>query len=353
MRAFLMAAGFGERLAPLTLSKPMALMPVANRPAICRLLNLLQMYNQEPYNIDEIFISLHSLPDSVKDIVGSGSEWGKQVHYSIEPELEGTAGGILRISKFLEKDRFLLMNTDIVTDIDLGAAIEYHDKAGARMTLVMTDRYVDEPDMLEKLIGVGPDGKIIANRAPGSEVHSGIYTGIAICEPSIIKLIPKGYSTLLDSVLMPLAAEGSLYGFFADGYWRDIGTIDNYMQANYDIIGGLTKLPVDGRLIGDNIWIDETSEIDFSVQIEEPVLIGKGVTIDRGAVIGPNVVIGDKCEIGPKVEVSQSVIWNNSRIEGSTSIASSILADEQKISSGHRLSRVVMHGGVSEAIFNV
>jgi mannose-1-phosphate guanylyltransferase/phosphomannomutase len=353
MRAFLMAAGTGEGLAPLSLSKPNALMPVANRPAICRLLDLLQPFNSEPYNIEELFISLHLFSNAVKDTVGSGCEWGKQVHYSIEPEPEGTAGGMARIGKFLENDRFLLMNTDIVTDIDLTEAIAYHEKSGARMTLVMTDRYIDDPDMQENLIGVGSDGRIMPNRAPGSNVQGGIYTGIAICEPSVVEMIPEGYSTLLESILIPLAAEGMLNGCFADGYWRDIGTVDNYLQANIDIISGLTRLPIDGRPIGDNIWIDETAEIDFTVRIEEPVLIGKGVTIDRGAIIGPNVVIADKCAIGPKVEISQSVIWNNSRIDGSTTVTSSIIADDQKISHGHRMSRVILHGGVSEAIFNI
>ncbi|MBI4734376.1 MAG: NDP-sugar synthase [Rubrobacteridae bacterium] len=348
MRAFLMAAGLGERLAPLTLSKPKALMPIANRPVIARLFDMLQ-----PYGFDETYVSLHLFPDAVKDIVGNGSEWGTQVHYSIEPEPEGTAGGIARIAKFLEGDRFLLMNTDIVTDIDLNPAFSYHEKTGAKMTLVMTDQYADDPKLQEQLIGVGADGRILTDREPGSDVKGGIYTGMAICEPSIIGLIPKGYSTLLDSVLLPLAAEGSLYGCFTGGYWRDIGTVDNYMRANFDAIGGLVKMPVSGRLLGENVWIDETAEIDFTVQIEEPVLIGKGVTIERGAKIGPNAVIADKCEIGPKVEISQSVIWGNCKIEGSTTITSSIIAEEQKISHSHKLRRVILHGGVSEAIFNI
>jgi mannose-1-phosphate guanylyltransferase/phosphomannomutase len=351
-----MAAGLGERLAPLTLTKPKALVPVANRPVICRLLDLLQPYSndtQEQYKIDEVFVSLHQLPDDIKDVVGSGSRWNTNVHYSIEPEPEGTAGGIARIGKFLENDRFMIINADIVTDIDMKPAVDFHEKTGAEMTLIMTDRYVDDPGMAEELIGVGKDGRITANRAPGEDVASGIYTGIAICEPSVLKRIPKGYSTLLDTLLLPLAKEGTLYGYFADGYWRDIGTVNNYMQANFDLIGGVAKLPIDGRLIGDNVWIDETAEIDFTVRIEEPVLIGKGVTIDRGAVIGPNVIIGDKCVIGPKVEISQSVLWNNIRVDGVSSIISSIVSDNQRITRGHRLNRVILHGGVSEAIFNI
>ncbi|MBI4734253.1 MAG: hypothetical protein HY779_05530, partial [Rubrobacteridae bacterium] len=97
----------------------------------------------------------------------------------------------------MDGDRFILMNTDIVTDIDINPAIEFHKQSGAKMTLIMTDRYLDYPALADSLVGVGTDGKILKNRSSGEEVKSGIYTGIAVCEPSIIDLVPKGYSTLL------------------------------------------------------------------------------------------------------------------------------------------------------------
>ncbi len=345
MRAFLLAAGQGARLRPLTLTKPKALVPLANRPSIVRLLEYLQ-----PYEFKETFINQHYLPEDISDVVGSGRPWNANIHYSFEPELLGTAGAIKKLEKLLNDDKFLIINTDIVTDIDLIAPLEFHETRGAEATLIMTS---PKPDERYEQIGVCADGRILIEKNPEDVVRSGTYIGIGIFEPSVLGMIPQGYSSLLDSVFLPLAQEGGLYAYFVDGYWTDIGTPGRYIQANKDLISGKMHVPIDGRLVGDNIWIDETSEIDLTVRIEEPALIGKGVSIDRGTVIGPYAVIGDGCQIGSKVEISNSVVWDGSRIDTACLIDSSIIAENQHITPGHRLKRTILHGGITEPMFNI
>jgi len=345
MRAFLLAAGLGKRLRPLTLTKPKALMPVANRLSIVRLLEFLQ-----PYEIEEMHINHHYFPEQIKDVLGAGSRWDTRIYYSHEQELLGTAGAIKKIGKFLADDRFLLINTDVITDMDLGGALEFHESTGARATMVLATPEED-PDYQQ--IGVSSDGRILIDKVPGDKIRNGVYTGIGIYEPSVIEMIPTGYSSLLDSVLIPLAREGSLYAYFADGYWIDTGTIERYTQANMDLISGKTRLPVDGRLVGDNIWIDESAEIDLTVRIEEPALIGKGACIERGAKIGPNTVIGEKCVVGPGAEVSNSILWEKCSIGGASTIESSIIADSQEIHPGQRLKRIILHRGIAEPMFNI
>ncbi|HZD60217.1 MAG TPA: NDP-sugar synthase [Anaerolineae bacterium] len=346
MRALLLAAGQGARLRPLTLTKPKALMPIANRPAVTRLLDLLR-----PYEIGEIYVNLHLSPRDVKDAIGGGGHWDARVYYSYEPELLGTAGAIKKVGKLLAKDRFLLVNTDIVTDIDFSGALEFHEETGARATLILTTTQYQDPDYQQ--IGVSSDGRILYNKAPGDNIRSGVYTGIGIFEPSVIEMIPAGYSSLLDSVLIPLASEGTLYAYFAEGYWMDIGRIERYIQTNMDVITGKTRLPVDGRLIGDNIWFDESAEIDLTVRVEEPALIGKNVRIERGTQIGPYVIIGEGCSIGPGVEISNSILWNGCNVGASSSIENSISTDSQRVLSGQRLRRVILHSEIAEPIFNI
>ncbi len=345
MRAFLLAAGQGLRLRPLTITKPKALVPIANRPAIVRLLEFLQ-----PYRFKETFINQHFMPENVRDVVGSGRLWNANVHYSFESELLGTAGAVKKLEKFLDDDKFLIINADIVTNISLDTPIEFHETRGAEATLIMTS---PESDHRKEQIGVCDDGRILLEKNPEDIVNSGTYTGIGIFEPSVLKMIPQGYSSLLDSVLIPLAEEGSLYAYFADGYWLDIGTPKRYIQANKDLISGKMHVQIDGRLVGENIWIDETSEIDLTVRVEEPALIGKGVSIDRGAVIGPYAIIGDGCQIGPKVEISNSVVWDGSQIGSSCLIDSSIIASNQRVTPGQQLKRAILHGGIAEQMFNV
>lgn len=345
MRAFLLAAGLGERLRPLTLTKPKALMPIANRPSIVRLLELVQ-----PHGVEEAFVNLHSFPDDIKDTVGGGTRWKMRVHYSLEQELLGTAGAIRKLARLLAGDRFILINTDIVTDIDLAGAIKAHENSGAKATLVMVDP-PEAPDF--QRIGVSSDGRILLHKASGDDTRTGVYSGIAIFEPSVVDMIPKGYSSLLESVLIPLAEQGSLYTHFADGYWEDIGRIERYIQANKDALSRKARLPIDGRLVGDNIWINESAEIDLTVQIEEPALIGKNVSIDRGTKIGPFAIIGDGSSIGPKVEISNSVIWDRCRIGGSALIENSVLACDQDVPSVQKIRRTILHGGVAEPMFNL
>lgn len=344
MRALLLAAGFGERLRPLTLTKPKALVPVANRPSIIRLLQFLQ-----PYELDEIYVNLHFMKDDIKDEITAGTRWNCPIHYSYEPELLGTAGAIGKLAKFIGDDRFIVVNTDIVTDIDLAAALDAHEKAGARATLIV----VEQDDIDYQQIGVSSDGRILIDKKPGDLITNGVYTGIGIFEPSVIEMIPSGYSSLLESVLIPLAGEGSLYAHFADGYWMDIGKVERYIRANRDILMGRVRLPVDGRLIGENLWIDESSEVDLTVRIEEPALIGKGVTIDGGTRIGPNTIIGDGCEIGSGVEISNAIIWKNTRVGGSSTIENSVISEREKIAPGQKVKRVIIHRGVAEPIFNI
>ncbi|MBS3909590.1 MAG: NDP-sugar synthase [Actinobacteria bacterium] len=344
MRALLLAAGLGERLRPLTLTKPKALMPIANRPSIIRLLESVQSLE-----LDEIFINLHFLKDDIKDEISAGTRWNCPIQYSYETELLGTAGAIRKIGKFLADDRFVIINTDIVTDIDLPSVIEGHIKTGAKATLVLSK----QDDIDYEQIGVSSDGRILIDKKSGDLITNGVYTGIGIFEPSVIEMIPTGYSSLLEAVLIPLADEGTLYAHFAEGYWMDIGKVDRYIQAGRDVISGKTRLPIDGRLIGDNLWINEFSEIDMTVRIEEPVLIGEGVAVDRGTRIGPNVIIGDGCQIGAGVEISNSVIWNDCRIGGSSIIEHSVISNNEKIAPKQKVKRVIVHRGVAEPIFNI
>jgi len=344
MRALLLAAGLGERLRPLTLTKPKALVPIANRPSIIRLLELLQ-----PYELEEIHINLHFMKDDIKGEISAGTRWNCPIHYSYEPELLGTAGAIGKLAKYIGDERFIVMNTDIVTDIDLTGAIEHHTKTGAKATLVLSQ----QDDIDYEQIGVSSDGRILIDKRPGDLITNGVYTGIGIFEPSVVELVPAGFSSLLESVLIPLANEGSLYAYFADGYWMDIGKIERYIQASQDIVSGKVRLPIDGRLIGDNLWIDESAEVDLTVRIEEPALIGKGVTIDGGTRIGPNVIIGDGCAIGAGVEISNSIVWKNTRIGISSTVENSVISEGEKIAPHQKIKRVIVHRGVAEPIFNI
>lgn len=341
----MLAAGLGERLKPLTYTRPKALVPVANKPVIVRLLEL-----TSSYGIGETIINLHSYPEDIKNLLGNGNWWNTHIYYSYEPELLGTAGAIKKAEKFLEGDKFILINADIVTDIDIGKAIEFHESNNARATLILKEPHLDSD--YEK-IGVSSDGRILKDKIPGDEIKVGVYTGIGVFESSVIEMIPEGNSSLLESVLIPLAKEGSIYAYFTDRYWMDIGVIERYIQANKDLLSGKAHIPIDGKLISDNLWIDISAQIDLSVEIEEPALIGKGASIEKGAKIGPYAVIGKHCNIGPGVEISHSVLWDKCNVGARSSINNSVITESQTISPGQRVNRAIINSGVTEPIFDI
>ena len=132
MKAMVMAAGAGTRLRPLTLAVPKPMVPVANRPVLeYTLLNL------KRHGITDIMLNLHAFPQMIRDYFQDGSRWGVNLHYSYEPKLLGTAGGVKKVESFLKGEPFLVMSGDGLTDTDLTAFMAFHRKKKSYASLVL------------------------------------------------------------------------------------------------------------------------------------------------------------------------------------------------------------------------
>src|SRR5438067_95424 len=114
VRAMVMAAGAGTRLRPLTFAVPKPMVPVANRPVLEYTIE-----NLRRHGIQEIVMNLHSHPGMIRDHFKDGSAWGIKIHYSPEPKLLGTAGGVKKVEPFLKHGTFLVMSGDGLTDVNL------------------------------------------------------------------------------------------------------------------------------------------------------------------------------------------------------------------------------------------
>src|SRR5438132_7149895 len=121
-----MAAGLGTRLRPLTYYLPKALIPVANRPVMHHLLNLIRRHG-----ITEVGANISYLPETITDYFGVGSTLGMSIRWSVEDTLLGTAGGTKALSDLWRGEPILVTSGDGLHDVDLSAVIDQHRRTGA------------------------------------------------------------------------------------------------------------------------------------------------------------------------------------------------------------------------------
>ncbi len=132
MKAVIMAGGFGTRLRPLTCNIPKPMVPVANKPMMEHIVNLLKKYG-----ITEIVSLLYYQPEVIMDYFGDGSDFGIKMHYVKAEADYGTAGSVKNAQKYLD-ERFIIISGDVLTDFDLSKAIDFHEKSDAISTLLLT-----------------------------------------------------------------------------------------------------------------------------------------------------------------------------------------------------------------------
>jgi NDP-sugar pyrophosphorylase family protein len=243
MKAMLFAAGEGQRLRPLTLKNPKALVPVAGRPMIEYPLLLLGHYG-----IKSIMINLHHLGDQVEAHVGDGARFGLAVRYSREESLLDTGGGLLKAKAFLEDDTFIVINTDVLIDLPLDNLISFHHKKRASATLVLRpDEFAERYGSMD-LDGDGRICRFLNARAPAKVMATGsklMFTGVQILEPKVFGYMeseaPK-FSTTKQTYPKMLVQGEPMYGYCFEGYWQDLGTIERIKEAEAHLSAGRVKL---------------------------------------------------------------------------------------------------------------
>src|SRR5215218_8220307 len=227
-----MAGGEGTRLRPLTSNHPKPMIPLANRPMMEHIVQLLQRHG-----FDEIVVTVAFLANDIRNYFGDGSEFGVRMVYATEETPLGTAGSVRNAMDELD-ERFLVISGDVLTDIDLSAMVEEHDRKKAMATIGLVR--VDNP--LEFGIAITQeDGSIerfLEKLSWGQVFSDTINTGIFVLEPEIFEHIEADRPVDFSSEVFPalLAAGLPLYGSVAEGYWEDVGTLDAYLRAHKDIL---------------------------------------------------------------------------------------------------------------------
>lgn len=324
-----MAGGFGTRLRPITCSVPKPMAPMANKPMLCHIINLLKKYN-----FNEMTMMLYYQPEIITDYFGDGKSFDVNIKY-LRPESDlGTAGSV----KFAQKninDTFIVISGDVLTDFDLSQAVEYHKKKKAVATMVLTR--VNNPLQFGVVI-TDKDGKVerFLEKPSWGEVFSDtINTGIYILEPEVFDYIPEDKSFDFSKDLYPLLLreKKALYGYIAEGYWKDIGNHDEYRLAHYDVLDGKVKIALDGKKInvgGKEIIAGKNALIGKNVEVDGQVILGDNVVVEDGARISRSV-IGSNVRIGSGADVLGAIIWDNASIGTEARLKEDVIGHSTKI----------------------
>ena len=328
MRAVLKAGGSGTRLRPLTCDLPKPMVPILNRPIAEHIINLLKKHQ-----IREIIATLHYLPDVMREYFQDGSKFGVQMTYSVEEEQPlGTAGCVKNIAQLLD-GTFLVISGDTITDFDLSAAIEFHQKHKSKATLILTR--VNNP------IGFGV---VITNeeqrikrfleKPSTSEVFSDtVNTGTYILEPEVLDYLPANQECDFSKELFPLLLDKNepMYGYVAEGYWCDVGHLDAYRKAQYDALQHTVRLKLPYQELSPNLWVGENTYIHPTAKIETPALIGDNCRIGPRVHIELGSVIGDNVTIGPDADIKRPIVWNGALVGEDANLRACVICRGSRI----------------------
>jgi len=329
MKAIIMAGGFGTRLRPLTINIPKPMVPIGNIPMMEHVVNLLKKNG-----FTDLISLLFFQAEEIKGHFGDGHKFGVRMEYLQPIEDFGTAGAVRFAESFID-DTILIISGDVLTDFALKDALEWHRRKKSDATIVLTR--VENP-LPYGIVIVNDEGRIVRflEKPSWGEMFSDtINTGIYILEPHTVRLIPPQTNFDFSQNLFPLmlSKKMNLYGLITDGYWKDVGNIDEYTRAHHDLLGGKINLDLGlkrseiGKAV---VYSSETAHLGRDIELSGVIIIGDNASIADGARVS-NSVLGHNSTIGNGSDVSNSIIWSNTRIGAESQLDHSIVCARARI----------------------
>lgn len=330
MKAVVMAGGFGSRIQPLTHSTPKPMLPLLNRPMMEH-----TMQRLKEIGITDFIVLLYYKPEIIKSYFGDGSAFGMNISYVTPDDDYGTAGAVKKAQELIGDENFVIVSGDVVTDFDFEKMFAFHKEKNSKLTITLTQ--VDNPLQFGVVI-TDKEGKIekFLEKPSWGEVFSDtINTGIYIIEPEILDMIPANENYDFGKDLFPslMTHKTTLWGYNANGYWRDVGNPESYREVYEDISLGKVNLAKKGEPIRypDGILYSESPiTLDPSVEIIGEVLIGANVTIGKQSKL-KNTVLGDNVTIEEGAKISNTVIWDDVNVGKNATFDSCVICYKNNI----------------------
>jgi mannose-1-phosphate guanylyltransferase/phosphomannomutase len=308
VKAVIMAGGEGSRLRPLTSNQPKPMMPLVNQPMMQHIVELLRRHG-----FDDIVVTVAFMANAIRTYFGDGSEFGVRMVYATEEHPLGTAGSVRNAMDELD-DRFLVISGDVLTDIDLGKIVSFHDERKATVTIGLVA--VENP--LEfGIVITREDGTIdrfLEKPTWGQVFSDTINTGIFVLEPDVFDYItPDQQVDFSNDVFPAMLDDGArLFGAVAEGYWEDVGTLEAYVRAHKDVLDHRVSIDIPGFRLEHGVWLGEGAEIHPEAKIDGPAVVGENCRIEAGARLGPYTVLGSNVRVREAADLERVVVHDNS-----------------------------------------
>jgi len=302
MKAMILAAGYGERLWPLTADRGKPALPVLGKPLVGYVAEYLASNG-----VAEAVVNLHHAPESVREALGDGGQFGLHLEYVYEPVILGTSGGLDNARAHFQDETFVVINGKIITDIDLRAAIETHREKDALATLVLK-RNIDRERFSVVETRDGLISRFARMPTPGEGETPLMFTGIHILEPRIFEYIPRGVfsDSVIDVYPKAMDAGERIAAYVGEGKWYELSTLQRYLDISLALLLDKEE-PAD-------VFVGAESKIGDSGEVRESVL-WDNVTIERGARVS-QTVLGDGVRIRSNEVVQNAVIVRADLVAG-------------------------------------
>jgi mannose-1-phosphate guanylyltransferase len=302
----------------LTTYVPKPALTLVDRPFLAYMVEWLAAHG-----VAEVVLACGFLPDVLRQALGEDEHEGTRLRYVVEPDRRGTAGAIRFAADSLGEDlqdRFLALNGDVLTDLDLTALLHEHERAAAQATLAL---YPVEDSSAYGLVSRDADGAVsqFLEKA-GEEVPGEVNAGAYVLERSVLDLIPPGQEVSIEREVFPRLVGEGLQALPLSGYWMDIGTPERYLQASWDILEG---------------------RVDTEVEPTAPgVLAAATAAVDPEATIGPRAVVAPGCHVAAGAELRAAVLLDGCTVGEGAKVVDSVLAPGVVVEAGAVLEGAVV-----------
>ncbi len=331
VKAVVLAGGFGTRIQPLTSNIPKPMLPLMNRPMLELILEKL-----DSMGVEEISMLLYFMPERIRSYFQERWTGKASLQYVVPDGDYGTAGSVKFASRTLD-ETFLVMSGDLVTDIDIEAAVRFHKRKGALATIILTS--VTNPLQFGVVIAdeKGRIRNFLEKPDWGEVISDTVNTGIYLLEPEVLKYIPEGQPFDFSKDLFPilLNEDRPIFAYKGSGYWKDVGNPESYRSVHKEAFLGKVKVPVQGEPVkvgNGTVWLAEGARVLKGAAVDGTVVLGRNVRLPRGQYT--DTVFGEGCKIDPGSRFDSSVLWNGVTVGGRCTVKNAVICDKVRLGTG-------------------
>jgi mannose-1-phosphate guanylyltransferase len=307
-QAFVLGAGLGTRLRPLTDELPKPLIPIFQKPLITFALDHLM-----EFGVERFIINTHRLPESFEHVFQENSYAGHSVKLVNEPVLLDTGGGIKNVQSLLATEPFIVYSGDILTDVDLEPLIEEHFRAQNDVTLG-----------LRRNTGLGAgvvarDGRIVGISNESNPTENFDYANVSVWNADIFRRIPSNQKVSFIPIITKWIRENGRIGgvVLDDGKWFNIGSRTEYLDVHRRILREDWK----PHYVKTRDW---------------PERIAKSAVVDASAELHGCSVVGEHCRVGAEAILEDTILWPDAQIASQTQLHSCIVRSQKRATGIHR-----------------